>query len=908
MTAALFVPAVTLGALGAAEVPDPFGDLADYVPLQQGSTWVYDTTVNGESSGLHIKQVVKRATVIGHPEAVAITSHYDNYLALGAPDDSLTYLAVDDGAIVQPGFRNDGEFTSFDPVPTIYSPPFDRPHISEYEGKMGSDPVTFDVELVETGPVTAGGRDYTDCVHFRSNFELTSDSQTFTEQVDEWLCRGVGAVKIVDRLPERDIVIEEELKAFVSPGHSVGGLQPAGDLSEAPVLPSQLGNLAFTDTRARNVSLPPTGAGDIVVLAEEDGRVSATDISTGQIQWSLNLVPPIVARPVTDGASVFVADASKSVFALDMTTGRAVWARSFPDVVSSQPLLADGLIYVQGDDRVLRALDSATGREAWSARLSGLARFAPVLADGTLIVATDAGEVTGFDASGGEELWSAEAQGSLGGSLFAHDGRVFVTGTDGYVDAYDTGDGTLLWSAYPGDAIASFAATGSVVVALTLNEVAFAYDASDGRLLWTDEMPGAVSLVGSGNLMVVVTGNGGLRVIDPATGAVGSERKLPYPSSIRGISVDIPAVFVGDHLFVVAEQDYPGQRTTLYGLDVSGNLEDEGISFDVQERRSPASPMSAATLVGSSIYFGAAGGVIYRISADGTAEQIYETGGLVPFITPLPDGKVLVQEGKELIALEGDRVAWRAPVGADPYPGAEPIVNGDIIFMPQHTLGLAAFSLDGERLWVHASAGVGAGKPVPVGDGVVFASGALVRLDARGREVWGIDGLETFGQLAGDGDTIFVEGFIDGGAGVLLAVDARSGDIRWQKPYEPGVLAGPATAEGVVVAIDPGGLVQAFDAGTGDELWTVTLQEGPAASPLISEGAVYLLSKARWEDLFQGTYRVIVKDLHTGRFLASYEPPGAAFEVTPVASIADGKLVLPTSNAGPVYELLEPQR
>ncbi len=77
--------------------------------------------------------------------------------------------------------------------------------------------------------------------------------------------------------------------------------------------------------------------------------------------------------------------------------------------------------------------------------------------------------------------------------------------------------------------------------------------------------------------------------------------------------------------------------------------------------------------------------------------------------------------------------------------------------------------------------------------------------------------------------------------GLVIAVDAASGDVKWQQNVRGEVLAKPAVDEGVVLVNTGSGVMYALDAYTGEEQWSYE-SEVPAlslrgiASPTIANG------------------------------------------------------------------------
>lgn len=167
---------------------------------------------------------------------------------------------------------------------------------------------------------------------------------------------------------------------------------------------------------------------------------------------------------------------------------------------------------------------------------------------------------------------------------------------------------------------------------------------------------------------------------------------------------------------------------------------------------------------------------------------------------------------------------------------------------------------------------------VSVGDGVeqffsrlapanaydkVFAAsrqGEVVAVDAQsGEEVWSLDlteyqdegFLSSITNLWADGISAKIAGgivasydtvFLGTENGLVLALDASNGSVKWQQKVRGEVLAPPVVDEGVVVVNTGSGIMHCLDAQSGEERW-VYESEVPALSlrgisaPTISAGA-----------------------------------------------------------------------
>jgi len=176
---------------------------------------------------------------------------------------------------------------------------------------------------------------------------------------------------------------------------------------------------------------------------------------------------------------------------------------------------------------------------------------------------------------------------------------------------------------------------------------------------------------------------------------------------------------------------------------------------------------------------------------------------------------------------------WRAQMSSEVL--APPQTNGDIVVVQSQDDKLVALDIStGEQRWVHESS-----LPVLTVRGhstpvislyrvyAGLASGRVVALDAAsGVVVWeqriaqpqGRSELERMvdidGHLLLEDDTLYAATY----QGNLVAIDAESGNIRWQRPTSSH--AGPGAGFGSVYLSKADGSVEAYDQNRATALWT----------------------------------------------------------------------------------------
>jgi len=130
--------------------------------------------------------------------------------------------------------------------------------------------------------------------------------------------------------------------------------------------------------------------------------------------------------------------------------------------------------------------------------------------------------------------------------------------------------------------------------------------------------------------------------------------------------------------------------------------------------------------------------------------------------------------------------------------------------------------------------------------------------------------------------------FFTGKRGDLFAVDAATGELRWQKPLGDYVLgSSPAVVDGAVY-VSGGFMLYSFEAETGKERWTLPIQYAAQSSPTVSGGMVYVASQDG---------RLYGVDTKTGKQEWAYDADGLIFS-SPAAS---GPLVYIGTDGGQVH-------
>jgi outer membrane protein assembly factor BamB len=331
--------------------------------------------------------------------------------------------------------------------------------------------------------------------------------------------------------------------------------------------------------RARLASPPVVTAGKLYVI-DVEAVVSAFDSKTGAKLWSASVRSPDDQGKVqfgggvsVEGARVYATTGIGDVAALNAADGAIVWKVRPGGPLRGSPTLANGNVYVMSQDNQLFALGEADGAVIWSdsGTLEATGVFgvaAPAAAQGTVIAGYSSGELTAYRYENGRALWGdALSKTSISTSVamltdidadpVIDKGRVFAIGEGGRMASYELLSGQRLWELNIGG-VATPLVVGDWVFVVTDKARLFAITRATGKVRWISELPawrkpkkktGPIRWHGpilAGNKLTLVSTEGALAFVDPATGKVLAEHDLD-----RGVS--LPPIVADNMLYVLTD-------------------------------------------------------------------------------------------------------------------------------------------------------------------------------------------------------------------------------------------------------------------------------------------------------------------------------------------------------------------
>lgn len=239
--------------------------------------------------------------------------------------------------------------------------------------------------------------------------------------------------------------------------------------------------------------------GDLIITAQQSGRVAALRASDGGRAWETDTLASITdAGPVLintpNGQRIICAVSAGRLVALNLDgTLDPNWTlplgRYGISPTTAMAVSQDGsLIYICGSDAKLYAIDVQKPSLAYSIQLAANSTVTPVVA-GDQVITCNVRRIAAFTASGGASAWTFDPRGEVIGSpsigTDATGKNIVYFGTrNGLFYALDN-TGALVWKTDVGSGIlGSPLVLPSIVIVGTSNGLLLGFDPSNGSVIW----------------------------------------------------------------------------------------------------------------------------------------------------------------------------------------------------------------------------------------------------------------------------------------------------------------------------------------------------------------------------------------------------------------------------------------
>jgi outer membrane protein assembly factor BamB len=243
----------------------------------------------------------------------------------------------------------------------------------------------------------------------------------------------------------------------------------------------------------------PAVVGSTVVVAAADGTVAALDAATGRDQWRGTAGAALATGAGTDGKLAAVITRANEVVVLD--DGKELWRGKLSAQSFTAPLVAGGRVFVLAADRSVTAFDGTTGRKLWVQQRPGealvLKQPGTLLAVGDTLVAGLGGRLVGLNPNNGSIRWDAPVASPRGTNeverLVDLVGRTSRVGDvvcarafQAAIGCVDAARGTLLWSK-PANGSEGVHGDDRLVFGTENDGKVLAWRRTDGERAWVSE-------------------------------------------------------------------------------------------------------------------------------------------------------------------------------------------------------------------------------------------------------------------------------------------------------------------------------------------------------------------------------------------------------------------------------------
>lgn len=303
------------------------------------------------------------------------------------------------------------------------------------------------------------------------------------------------------------------------------------------------------------ITSKPIYAANRVFVMDGEHSLHALDLNMKQIWQSKIEAPEDKQSYPTGGIAAnegfaYITTGFGDVVAVNTADGSEIWRRNVGMPVRNAPVIANNKLYVITTSNDLYVFDGETGESLW--RHSGVAETtkiygsaAPAVKNAVTVAAYSSGEIFGINNEQGIEIWTellslssdrTKASASINditASPIIVDGIVYVTSHTGNISAFNLTNGFRIWEQPIASGTNVYVAgrhlyiTGDDGKVLALNRF-------DGRVKWVSQLPleDGKSIfysgpVMAGNMLLIVSSNGELLKLDPKTGNIISQLKIP---------------------------------------------------------------------------------------------------------------------------------------------------------------------------------------------------------------------------------------------------------------------------------------------------------------------------------------------------------------------------------------------
>lgn len=302
-------------------------------------------------------------------------------------------------------------------------------------------------------------------------------------------------------------------------------------------------------------SAPPGGAPLVsgnTIYQSVGGRVFAIDKESGNLVWRFPQVDPIPGvfrhAPVLAGGTLFAAGDNRLIYAFDATTGALRWSAPTPSGITSIAAVGNALVYASADNK-LNALNQSDGVAQWTAPYNVFDGISGSIATNgnSILYFTNRQMLMSIDLTTRDTNWKLRfSQVQPNPTPVVVDDVIYAV-SGPYLIAVNAVSGTAKWQMTTGLQISQIPAVSSEAIFITsIDGMVNAYRPDSTLINKKPVSLGTTAVAGMtavGSKVIVPTSEGGVMLVDPATGEIGWNyiiRPIPKPGGSSSNSMGNP--------------------------------------------------------------------------------------------------------------------------------------------------------------------------------------------------------------------------------------------------------------------------------------------------------------------------------------------------------------------------------
>lgn len=302
-------------------------------------------------------------------------------------------------------------------------------------------------------------------------------------------------------------------------------------------------------------------AGDLVVAANDKGRMFAVDRATGQMKWQVTAPGPILGAPVVAGPNVVYRVGATELHAVRLADGSTAWDKPLAAGQLTGELGAwqEDVLYATMDGKLV-SLGASTGKENWSVRFNRLSAGSGPVVFGDSVYLNAGQYLTALRAQSGAARWQRRLDEVAVFSPAVSDAGVVTTSGSGRVYSFDLSGKPIFKTGVDLETapVASPAFVGRTIVQSTANGAVNLVNPASGDVLFSYIIPPLAKGMTATPVSGGTGGGGGAGGDRGAAGAGGgaaaggSQARAGSPVEIKYVVAAGPAASAGDSLLVLA--------------------------------------------------------------------------------------------------------------------------------------------------------------------------------------------------------------------------------------------------------------------------------------------------------------------------------------------------------------------